>query len=161
MNDHDLFESLAKSRELASRISPKFGELTFDLQEVFEKCKDPLFIAALLFKVAEEREASNKLLKSVDDKFDKLMMELKKQGSTQEFDENKTKFEVLPTQDQRILSLIEEKGLATATDIQKELKYKGLNAACHRLNSLYKQGYLKKVQSGKKVSYLTVQNKPL
>ena len=62
--------------------------------------------------------------------------------------------EVLPEQDQLILKSIEERGGCNANDIKTMLNYKGLNAACQRLSKLFKEGYLNKVQSGRKVLYL-------
>lgn len=154
MNDQDLFKAMVKSREIAARISPKFNELTFDLDEAIQKCNDPLFIAVLLFKVAEEREKSNKIIQEMNDKFDKVMLELKTQAVKQDFFESKNSFEVLPEADQKIMTFIERKGFTTAEEIKQELNYKGLNAACQRLNSLFKQGMLKKIQSGKKVNFM-------
>ncbi|MEM4390952.1 MAG: hypothetical protein QXX06_03765, partial [Candidatus Diapherotrites archaeon] len=64
------------------------------------------------------------------------------------------RYEILSEADQLILKSIEERGGCTAQDIKAMLNYKGLNAACQRLNKLYREGFLKKIQSGRKVLYL-------
>ena len=74
MNNHDMFKELLKSREAAKKISPKFDELTMDLHEVFQQSKDPFFVSMLLFKLAQETEATNKILTEINDKFDKVML---------------------------------------------------------------------------------------
>lgn len=157
MNDHD---ELTKYKELLEKISPEFQELSLDINEILEHSKNPLFVSVLLFKLTQERQRTNKLLESIADKYDKIMLEMKiSQNSHQEptLTSNQTsnsRFEVLSEQDQTILKIAELKGSTTAKEIQEKLQYKGLNAACQRLNNLFKAGYLKKISSGKKVLYL-------
>ncbi len=74
--------------------------------------------------------------------------------NTQEQPGRGNKYEVLAEQDQLILKNIEERGGCSAKDIKIMLNYRGLNAACQRLNRLFRDGHLKKVQSGRKVLYL-------
>ena len=152
MNDHDL--ELTKYKELLEKISPEFSELSMDINEILEFSKNPMFVSVLLFRLTQERQKTNKLLEGIADKYDKIMLELKTKNLQQEPASNQNSFEVLSEQDQKILKLIEEKGSTTATEIRNAMNYKGLNAACQRLNSLFKAGYLKKVSSGKKVLYL-------
>ncbi len=151
MNNHDMFEELLKSRETVKKLSPKFDELTMDIHEVFQQSKDPMFVAMLLFKLAQEREATNKILNDINEKYDKIMLELKT-GSPSEVKEENS-FVLLAEQDKKIMDLISEKNAVTASEVQSKLDYKGVNAASQRLNKLFKEGYLKKAQSGKKVLY--------
>ncbi len=158
MKNHDYVKLLEEQKQLIEQISPKFSELTLDFDELMEKSTDPKFIAVLLFKLAQERQKTNQVLDLINEKFDKIMFELKTgqtEVSPQSVSSNENVFEVLAEQDQTILSFIEKEGKATAQDIQKVMAYKGLNSASQRLNMLFKQGYLKKVQSGKKVLFLT------
>lgn len=160
MKNHDLSRTLEEQKQLIEQLSPKFADLTADFDEVLSKADDPRFIAGLLFKLAQEREQTNRILDAINEKFDKVMFELKTQHSNPSMQEHSAAqkdsvFEVLPEQDNSILSFIEKNGKATAQDIQKEMNYKGLNAASQRLNKLFREGYLKKVQSGKKVLFLT------
>ncbi len=155
MNNHDTFKSVIKEKELIDKISPLFNELN-DLESVMEQSENPKVLAALMFRIVQERERTNKLLEGIDQKYDKIMFSLK---TTPETPINNTqpegsKFEVLPEADQAILKLVEERGGCSARDIKTMMNYRGLNAACQRLNRLYHSGLLKKVQSGRKVLYL-------
>jgi uncharacterized membrane protein len=151
MNDHDVFKELMKSREQVRKLNPKFNELTLDVHEIFQHSKDPFFVSMLLFKLAQEREATNKILNEISDKFDKIMLELKTRNMPEAREENS--FTLLAEQDKKIMDLIEKRNAVSALDVQKELNYKGINAASQRLNKLFKEGYLKKAQSGKKVLF--------
>ena len=171
MVDHDSLQvregkvfanSQLNSEEIIKKVSPEFAELSLDIQEIFAHSKDPAFVSALLFRLVKEREQSNKLLAEISDKFDRIMLEIKtRQVSapagpaemTAELGE-KNRFTVLPEQDQMILNLVEERGSIDAKGVKESLGYKGLNAASQRLNKLFREGYLKKIQSGKKVLYL-------
>ncbi len=155
MNNHDAFRELLKSREAVKKLSPKFEELTMDVNEIFQQSKDPFFVSMLLFKLAQEREATNKILSEINDKYDKMMLELKTKGLPEVREE--TSFNLLADQDKKIMDLVSEKNAVTASEVKDALKYKGLNAASQRLNKLFKEGYLKKAQSGKKVLYFIKQ----
>ena len=147
--------------ELLKKLSPKFDELSLDLQEVYKHSQDPAFIAVLLFKLAEEREKTNKILDQIADRYDQIMFKLK----TERISEITTPLtttpqphdlstQILPEQDQMIVHLAEIRGHVSAEEVRAELGYKGSNAASQRLNKLFKDGHLKKVQSGRKVLYL-------
>ncbi len=161
MTDHDFINKgfSREEKKLMENINDKFNEFTFDVQEIMELSENPVFVSILLFKLAEERRKTNQLLEELNKKYDSIMLELKTKGTsvgeahqlTTEEDIN-----VLPEQDQQILNLVQDKGLTSAEEVQKALSYKGRNAASQRLNMLYKQGYLKKIQSGKKVLFLPV-----
>ncbi len=162
MQDHDsnsdAVKQLLKSEELFKKISPEFGELSVDLQEIMKQSGNPMLTAVLLFKCAQLQEKQNKILDSIDKKYDEIMFLMKtKQAPTQqllESDETAKKFEVLPEQDEAIMKLAEEKGGIDAKIVKESLGYKGVNAACQRLNRLFRDGKLVKKQAGKKVFYL-------
>lgn len=155
MTEGDVFKDIERQKQLIDKISPKFNEMTTDVQEIMQHSKDPVLIATLLFKLAEEREKANKLLESINDKYDKIMFELKTKDMHKEvISDQRARFEVLPEQDQIILEFLEKQGGGSARDIQAIMRYRGLNAASQRLNKLYKEGFLKKVQSGRQVLYL-------
>ena len=156
MTNHDAIKELEQQKQMLEKLNPRFNDLTLDIQQVMASHNDPVFIAALLFKVAEERQRANQLMETINDKFDKIMFSLKTQniGTEQAVQAQAGKFEILPGQDQAIVKFIDEKGSATATEVRDLMSYRGLNAASQRLNKLFKEGYLKKVQSGKKVLYL-------
>ena len=156
-NDSDAIKQLLKSEELIKKISPEFGELTLDLQDVMKHSNNPMFVAALLFKCAQLQEKQNKVLEGIDKKYDEIMFLMKTKAETpavQDFEATRGKFEVLAEQDEAIMKIVEEKGGVDSKTIKEALGYKGLNAACQRLNKLFREGRLVKKQAGKKVFYL-------
>jgi len=163
MSDHDSVKQLNdlfSNDELIRKISPKFSELNLDIREISAQCKDPMFLAVLLFKLAEEREKTNKLLEQIAGKFDAIMAKVKTtEAGNPRVQENPLAFAkepalMLPEQDQMIVHLAHAHGQVTAEDVKAELGYKGKNAASQRLNRLFREGHLRKVQSGRKVLYL-------
>lgn len=160
MSSHDSVKTVEEQaveavKDMHGRISPKFDALTSDIQEVMEKADDPKVVAALMFKLAEERRETNRLLEGLSKKYDDMMFELKTKhaGGSPERDA-RPEFDLLPEQDRTILHFIGERGQATAFDIQAVLNYRGLNGASQRLNKLAKEGFLERARSGKKVLYL-------
>ena len=155
MNSHDTFKGVLKEKELIDKISPLFAELN-DLENVMHMADNPRVLAALMFRIVQERERTNRLLEGINEKYDTIMLSLKTTPQTPVSTQTEAgnKFEVLPEPDQAILKMVEERGGCSATDIKTMMNYRGLNAACQRLNRLYREGLLKKVQSGRKVVYL-------
>ncbi|MCD6247040.1 MAG: hypothetical protein J7J87_01220 [Candidatus Diapherotrites archaeon] len=160
------FDSIMNSntRGLFSKLSKEFAGLTVDIEEISKHCSDPFFIALLLFQLAREREQTNKLLKEINEKLERIAagknVEQPKSEQHVAVEELKTEHVILPQVDQQILGLAEKKGMIEAKDIKDMLGYRGLNAASQRLNKLFREGYLTKVRSGKKVFYLA-KSKPL
>ncbi|MFH1751676.1 MAG: hypothetical protein ABH821_01940 [archaeon] len=149
MTDHD---SLKSRQETV--ITKLAKDAKIDLSDVLQYAEDPRITSLLLVKLSKEREQTNQLLSDVNRKFDEIMFALKTTQSKQEPVASLNSFEVLPEADQKILSLVRVKGQVDANLVKECLSYKGLNAASQRLNALFKQGVLKKVQSGRKVLYL-------
>ena len=156
MNNHDsIMRDILKEKEVMKKLtSPsEFSEL----EELTSTYEDPKTLATVIYKLVQEKEKTNKLLENINDKYDKIMFALKTNPLTDQTHEpvhQQNQFEVLPEQDQLILKIIDERGQCTAKDIKTMMNYKGLNAACQRLNKLFKEGHLKKVKSGRKVLYL-------
>ncbi len=157
MNSHDVFRSVVREKESLEKLSPKVSELN-DLEEMVQQAENPKALAVLMYRLMQERDRTNRLLEGISEKYDSIMLSLKTTPETPivqgMHNTHNNRFEVLPEQDQLILKTIEERGGCAARDIKTMLNYKGLNAACQRLNKLYKEGHLKKVQSGRKVVYL-------
>ena len=156
MNNHDsIIRDILKEKEVMKKLTSP-SELS-EFEELTSTYKDPKTLATVIYKLVQEKEKTNKLLENINDKYDKIMFALKTNpltDQTQEPVHQQNQFEVLPEQDQLILKIIDEKGQCTANDIKIMMNYKGLNAACQRLNKLFKEGHLKKVKSGRKVLYL-------
>lgn len=165
MTQHDQLKAIFESKELIEKISPDFNDLTLDIQGIVDKAQDPAFLAVLLFKLTQERQKTNQLLSDINEKYDRMMLSLKSQASETNLSSSASPaqnvgmlgqggvFEVLSDQDQKILKFTEGKGSVSSEEIQKELSYKGKNAASQRLNKLVREGYLKKVKAGKKALF--------
>ena len=158
MPSHDSIKQLGElfsDAEAIKKISPKFAELSLDIGEISKHCNNPMFIATLLFKLAEERERTNKLLERIDDKFDEIMLRMKT-GTDNPLQQRELREpgSILSEQDQMIMHMVHTNGKVTAEEIRAELGYKGKNAASQRLCRLFKEGHLRKLQSGRKVFYL-------
>ncbi len=122
-------------------------EIEGELRENLEKFKDPVVLATIAYKLLEERENTNRILKNVLVRLERLEAGKEKSAPPQET-------HILPEIDQKMVDLITKTGKTTAKDIQIKFGYKGTNAASSRLNRLVKQGILKKTQVGRKVFFL-------
>ncbi|MAG22429.1 MAG: hypothetical protein CL943_03970 [Candidatus Diapherotrites archaeon] len=163
MESHDSIKDSSKvlEGEILKKMSPKFNELNMDIQEIYKHNKDPMFMAMLLFKLAEEREKTNKILENIFDKYDQIMLKLKTESTANNTNSltptpqpQLSSTQILPEQDQMIIHLVHTRGQVSAEEVRAELGYKGSNAASQRLNKLFKDGHLNKIQSGRKVLYL-------
>ena len=133
-------------KQLANKFSPKFVDANADMAHLQELLKDPFALAAVMYKLAQEREKTNEILKQINKRLDQLEQH-------RPFPEQPQPLRLLPEQDQKIIKIIQTREYATADDIKLALNYKGQNAASARLNNLEKQGILTKVRSGKRIFY--------
>ncbi|MEM4663292.1 MAG: hypothetical protein QXM75_04695 [Candidatus Diapherotrites archaeon] len=129
------------------KLSKEFVELTKDIEEISKKCSDPFFIAMLVFQLAKEREQTNKLIAEINERLKSL------ENTTKTNPEVPSEQTILSEVDQRIMILAEQKGMISAEDVKALLSYNCVNAASQRLNKLFREGYLAKVRSGKKVFF--------
>lgn len=126
------------------------AEIQSDLEANMDKFNDPVVLGELLYKLLEERENTNRILKNILSKLENI------EGKAQPEIQAQVKAmdaPILPEIDERILKFVHEKGKASAEDVRKAFKYKGKNAASARLNKLYELGLLEKRQVGKKVFF--------
>ncbi|MFP3950319.1 MAG: BlaI/MecI/CopY family transcriptional regulator [Candidatus Micrarchaeia archaeon] len=121
-------------------------EIEEDLRENMEKFRDPIVLATIAYKLLEERENTNRILKNVLARLDRL-----EAGKEPEIPPQNT---FLSEIDQQILEFVKKTGKTTARDVQKKLRYKGSNAASSRMNRLVKEGFLQKKQAGRKMYFL-------
>lgn len=157
MTDHDTSKRAYDAQKLLNdlnavkRISPEFSDLSIDMQEVLKESSNPAFLAALLFKLTKEREETNKILKSLESKFNKIQELLISNSSNSHtnLEEN-----ILAEADQHIMQLVDEIGQVSAEDVKKRLSYKKTNAASQRLSKLVREGHLKRVRSGRIVLFV-------
>ena len=139
-----------KKMFLEQLLGQQFKELGLaDLMDIQEKTQDPLVLSVLVFKLLEERKETNKILKDIQEKYDKLQFSLSQKESVSNLD---TK--MLSETDDKIISYIREKKRADAEEIKEAFGYKGTNAASQRLNNLVKDKYLQKITAGRKVYFI-------
>ncbi len=124
-------------------------EIQKDLETNMAKFRDPVVLGELVYRLLEERENTNRLLKNILAKLDVLQA----RGNTVQ---NPLTAPLLPEVDEGIMAFIREKGRCTAEDVRAKFGYKGKNAACARLNRLCDMNLLQKAQVGKKVFFFPV-----
>ena len=133
-------------------IDNKFrDQIRSDLEANMEKFKDPVVLGELVFRLLEERENTNRLLKNMYAKIEQL--EAKLSAMPQE-NETIAVEQILPEIDEQIVNFVTGRGKATAEDVQHKFNYKGKNGACARLNRLCDMNLLQKKQVGKKVYFM-------
>lgn len=132
-----------KTKELMNSL---FGR---DIKELEERIKkDPVFLGVLLYKILEERENTNRILKNILQKLEKIEKSLSEKGKEKD---------LLPEQDEKIMKFIEERKRVTAEEVKEFMGYSGTNGASARLNRLVREGFLRKERVGKKVYFLLKQ----
>lgn len=156
MTNHDYMKGLDAQKLLTDldavkRISPEFSDLSTDLTEIMKESSNPAFLAALLFKLTKEREETNKILKNLEAKFEKIQELLLTSSSNSH---TKIEEKVLPEADQHIMQLVDEIGQVSAKNVKERLAYKKENAASQRLSKLVSEGYLRRVRSGRTVLFV-------
>lgn len=143
-NNNNVFKSTGAFR----------AEIKNDLEANMQKFNDPLVIGELLYKLLEERENTNRILKNILAKLEGIEKNnLELSSGASQFETIDQKDILLAEIDTQIISYVKEIRNATAEDVRKKFNYKGTNAASARLSRLYEQGLLNKKQVGKKVFY--------
>ena len=113
-------------------------------------------LTVILKYMVEERERTNKILNGIAAKINSLEQELNEPyvEETATYSDPVANRELPVSQlDADILSFIQSKDMVCADQVKALMGYKGRNAACTRLNKLYKQGLLERFQLGHKVYY--------
>ncbi|MCC7571351.1 hypothetical protein KO465_08540 [Candidatus Micrarchaeota archaeon] len=119
--------------------------------EVIEKLNDPVVLGLMVAQLVEERENTNRILKNLMARLEKLENVIQKHGLEKEIVDEEL---ILPEIDQNIVDFISQNGKVTAKDVKKEFNYKGTNAASARLNRLCNISLLTKKQAGRKVYFM-------
>lgn len=134
--------------EKVYKTSAFVHEVHADLSAHMDKFKDPLVLGELVYKLLEERENTNRILKNLLAKLDALEAKL---GAAPE---TATEEPLLAEVDEEIVQFVKSQGKASAEDVRSHFNYKGTNAASARLNRLYERGVLEKKQVGRKIYFL-------
>ncbi len=118
-----------------------------DLAENLEKFRDPIVLAELVYLLKDERENTNRILKTLLAKIEALELKLAEKEAVVPAREL-----MLPEVDEAIVSFLKE-GPKTAEDVRTKFGYRGKNAASARLNRLHSLGVVVKKHVGKKVFF--------
>ena len=120
------------------------NEIKSDLEENIGKFNDPVVLGELVFRLLEERENTNRILKNILARLEAMETGMAKPKETEP---------LLPEIDEEIMGFVKEHGKATSEDVRNRFNYRGKNAASARLNRLCNIGLLDKKQVGKKVYF--------
>ncbi|MEM2908829.1 MAG: hypothetical protein QW590_00765 [Candidatus Bilamarchaeaceae archaeon] len=123
-------------------------EIERDIQTNIEKFRDPVILGELMYKLLEERENTNRILKNILARIEQIERALNSSTEKEQFEEP-----LIPEIDENILEFVRERGKVTADDVRAKFNYKGKNAASARLNRLCDMNLLRKKQVGKKVFF--------
>jgi predicted HTH transcriptional regulator len=132
-------------------------QIRSDLEINMQKFRDPIILGELAYRLTDERENTNRILKNILQKLEAL-------EARQASPESDTAHmeaahhppgmdDLLPEIDEQILAFIREAGKVTAEEVRARFNYKGKNAASARLNRLYGIGVLLKKQVGRKTYF--------
>ncbi len=152
-----------KLSKKTEQLERELEGLKYEINQLASKKKkvlDENIVSSLMKQLVEERERSNKLLESLTEKITKLEKEIdvrdgkeQLEGEIQEYDAVSNREVPLSELDSKILNFVQSKEMICADDLVHFMEYKGRNAACARLNKLYRQGILDRYQLGHKVYY--------
>jgi predicted HTH transcriptional regulator len=117
-------------------------EIKKDLERYMELFRDPVVLGELVYKLVEERENTNRLLKTLLQRLEALEQKL----SRVSHDSSRP---TLSQVEEQILNFVKQRGSVTAEDVRKAFGYKGRNAASSHLNKLYRLGLVKKFNKGR------------
>ncbi|MFH1785895.1 MAG: hypothetical protein ABH842_05695 [Candidatus Micrarchaeota archaeon] len=133
-------------KEFKSIDSAFTKEIRNDLEQYMERFKDPVILGEMTYRLLEERENTNRLLKNILQKLDQIDA---KMGATP----SKTDVIALSEIDEQIFAFVKESEKVTAEKVRVKFNYRGKNAASARLNRLCEMNLLKKQQVGKRVYF--------
>ncbi len=123
-----------------------------ELEANMSKFNDPVVLGTLMSRMLEERENTNRLLKTLLQRIEQLEERLAGAPQRHATAQQIMEAPMLPEVDEAIVSFIRE-GPKTAEDVQHKFGYKGKNAASARLNRLHDLGVVVKKHVGKKVYF--------
>ncbi len=127
-------------------------EIRSDIEANMDKFKDPLVLGEMTYRLLEERENTNRLLKNILQKLDSIEAKMAKAPEAAPLAAT-VGDQLLPEIDEQIMGFVRAQGKVTAEEVRAKFNYRGKNAACARLNRLCDMGLLQKQQVGKKVYF--------
>ena len=136
-----------EDKEYKANDSAFRREIASDLEENMEKFKDPVVLGEMIYRLLEERENTNRLLKTILQRLDAL------EAKGMPIEKVVEEVPLLAEIDQEILDFVKDSGKVTAESVRQKFNYRGKNAASSRLNRLVNKSLLFKKQVGKKVFF--------
>jgi len=127
-------------------------EIKSDLETHIDKFRDPIVLGEMVYRLLEERENTNRLLKNLLQRLDAIEA---KMGAAPEMQLGAGE-PLLPEIDEQIMDFVREHKKVTAEEVRAKFNYRGKNAASARLNRLCDMNLLQKMQVGKKVFFFPV-----
>ncbi|MCL5427716.1 MAG: hypothetical protein M1321_00875 [Candidatus Marsarchaeota archaeon] len=109
-------------------------------------------LSALLKYMTDERERTNKMLQGITAKIAKLEDDLRTGYGAPSYVADRRQVPV-SNLDAKVLNFIQSRDMVCADQVREAMGYRGRNAACSRLNKLYKLGVIERFQLGHKVYY--------
>ena len=131
-------------------------EIRSDLEQNMEKFRDPVVLGEMVYRLLEERENTNRLLKTVIQRLEAIEAKMGPGQPVASAVASALSEPLLPEVDEEIMRFLKESGKVTAEEVRAKFNYKGKNAASARLNRLCDMGLLQKQQVGKKVFFFPV-----
>jgi predicted HTH transcriptional regulator len=130
-------------------------EIRSDLEHNIDKFRDPVVIGEMVYRLLEERENTNRLLKTVIQKLEAIEAKMGPEAAAPAANAVAAALgePLLAEIDEQIMKFVKESGKATAEEVRSRFNYKGKNAASARLNRLCDMGMLQKQQAGKKMFF--------
>ena len=120
-----------------------------DIEQNMSKFKDPIVLGEMVYRLLEERENTNRILKTLMAKIESLEAKI----SSSPIEASTSQTTILADVDEQIMQFLKDCKKATAEEVRAKFNYKGKNAASARLNRLCDMGLLQKTQAGKKVYF--------
>ncbi len=145
----------SKDRQIEEELQQIRKELEKITKDSSSEAEGRSFAEVLKY-MAEEREKTNRLLASITEKVQILEKRIDEEDKAAEegyaIAPNSKEIPLSPV-DASIINYIQTKGMACADEIKESMRYKGRNAACARLNKLYRMELLDRFQLGHRVFY--------
>lgn len=143
--------------EDAQQIVKAIKGLKQELSALYKQGEVPQELSTdqLIKYMIDEREKTNRMLASITDKLIKFEKQIEAPAEEAAYSYMQNREVPLSKLDSDILNFIQSQpnSMTCADNVKEVMHYKGRNAACARLNKLYKEGLLDRLQLGHKVYY--------
>jgi hypothetical protein len=148
MTNHDLSQPEQLKSLLLQLSTEQEDDILNDLVLLGDR---PEVLSLVVYKLAKEREHTNKVLEDLNRKYDNLVNLMSNQQPIMTPPSLDLSF--LTEQDTKIVQYAISNTKVSANEIKELIGYKGLNAASQRLNKLNRDGYLDKKRIGQKTYF--------